>query len=77
MAKKNIHIVPAEKGWAVKREGQQQPLSTHRTQENADKAGRPIARRDGVEIVIHGRDGQIRDKDSFGGDPNPPTDRKH
>jgi hypothetical protein len=77
MAKKNIHIVPADKGWAVKREGQKQPISEHRTQENADKVGRPIARRDGVEIVIHGRDGQIRDKDSFGGDPNPPKDRKH
>ena len=42
-------------------------------------AGRLVreARRDGVEIVIHGRDGQIRDKDSFGGDPNPPKDQKH
>ena len=74
---KNIHIVPRGSGWAVKREGRQQPLSEHKTQANADKIGRPIARRDGVEIVIHGRDGQIRDKDSFGRDPNPPKDTKH
>jgi Uncharacterized protein conserved in bacteria (DUF2188) len=77
MSKKNIHIVPADKGWAVKREGQKQPISEHRTQESADKAGRPIARRDGVELVTHGRDGQIRDSDSFGRDPNPPKDAKH
>jgi hypothetical protein len=77
MAKRNIHIVPAGNCWAVKREGQKQPISEHRTQENADRAGRPIARRASVDIVIHGRDGQIRDKDSFGRDPHPPRDRKH
>lgn len=77
MSKKNVHIVPTNFGWAVKREGQERPLSRHRTQENADNAARPIARRDGVELVIHGRDGKIRDKDSFGSDPNPPMDRKH
>jgi hypothetical protein len=77
MNKRNIHIVPTDSGWAVRREGEKQPLSEHRTQENADRAGRPIARRDGVEIVIHGRDGKIRDKDSFGHDPDPPKDKKH
>jgi hypothetical protein len=77
MSKKNLHIVPVDSGWAVKREGQQQPLSQHRTQENADKAARPIAKHDGVELVTHGRDGKIRDKDSFGHDPNPPKDTKH
>lgn len=77
MEKKNIHIVPAAGGWAVKREGQKQAISEHRTQERADMAGRSIARRERVEIVIHGRDGQIRDKDSFGRDRCPPRDRKH
>ena len=77
MSKKNVHIVPADTGWAVKREGQRQPISQHRTQENADKAARPIAKRDGVELVIHSRDGRIRDKDSFGNDPLPPRDRRH
>lgn len=77
MSKKNIHVVPTDSGWAVKREGQNRPLSQHRTQNNADKAGRPIARRDQVELVTHGRDGRIRDKDSFGNDPNPPKDTRH
>jgi hypothetical protein len=30
-----------------------------------------------VEVVTHGRDGKIRDSDSFGHDPHPPKDRKH
>lgn len=79
MAKKNIHIVPNKPkgGWDVKREGSKQPISHHRTQKAADEKGRPIARKDKVEIVTHGRDGRIRDKDSFGNDPNPPKDKKH
>ena len=78
MAKKNIHIVPDGHGhWNVKREGVSQPISSHRTQAAADNAARPIARRDEVELVTHGRDGKIRDKDSFGNDPMPPKDTKH
>jgi hypothetical protein len=79
MAKRNIHIVPnKEKGtWDVKREGSDKPLSSHHTQTIADQAGRKIARQDKVELVIHRRDGTIRDKDSFGNDPNPPKDKKH
>ncbi len=76
MSKKNVHIVPADSSWAVKQEGQRVPISHHRTQANADKAARPIAKRNGAELVIHGRDGKIRDKDSFGNDPLPPRDRK-
>ena len=77
MPRKNVHVVPADSGWAVKREGQRMPISQHRTQENGETAARPIARRDRGELIIHRRDGQIRDKDSFGPDPNPPKDRKH
>ena len=77
MTKKNVHIVPSGSGWAVKREGQERPISEHRTKENADRAARPIARQDGVELVIHGRDGTIQDKDSFGRDTDPPKDKVH
>lgn len=76
MTKKNIHIVPDGDRWAVKREGKTDPLSTHRTKELADQSGRLAARRDKVEIVIHGKDGRIQDKDSFGRDPFPPRDRR-
>ena len=29
------------------------------------------------ELVIHGINGKIRDKDSYGNDPHPPHDRKY
>ena len=77
MIKKNVHIVPDGNRWAVKREGKTDPLSTHRTKELADESGRPVARREKVELVIHKKDGTIQDKDSFGNDPYPPKDRKH
>lgn len=77
MTNKNIHIVPKGDRWAVKKEGVKQPISTHRTKELADEQARSQARKNKVELVIHGKDGKIQDKDSFGSDPFPPKDKKH
>jgi hypothetical protein len=74
---KNIHIVPRNGGWGVVREGNDRASSVHPTQGGAQKAAIPAARRDGVDIVIHRPNGQIRDRDSYGNDPNPPKDSKH
>lgn len=74
---RNIHVVPSGNGWNVKREGISSPVSHHRTQGAALDAARPKARANEAELVIHGRDGRIRDKDSFGNDPCPPRDRKY
>ncbi len=77
MAKKeDVHVVRRDDGWAVRRENADRDSSHHPTQEKAIERAREIARRDGLEVVIHGRDGKIRDSDSFGRDPNPPKDRK-
>lgn len=77
MARKNIHIVPKGDRWAVKKEGVTTPLSTHRTKSLADQVARAQARLAKSELVIHGRNGRIQDKDSFGNDPFPPKDTKH
>jgi hypothetical protein len=77
MSKENVHVVPSGNGWAVKQEGRSTPLSNHRTQGAAENAARPVARRNESELVVHRPNGQIRDKDSYGNDPHPPTDRKH
>ncbi len=74
-SKKPVHVVPHEGGWAVEREGNQRPSSVHRTQAEAEQVGRTTARRDQTEFNLHGRDGQIREKDSYGNDPNPPKDK--
>ena len=76
--KRDIHVVPhPDHGWATKREGAQRSGSTHKTQGDAVDAARDRAKRDGVEVVIHRRNGQIRDSDSYGADPLPPRDKKH
>jgi hypothetical protein len=78
MAKKNVFVGPAGPGkWTVKESGSKDPISTHRTQEAAIDKAKPLARKNESELIIRGRDGQIRSKDSYGNDPNPPKDREH
>lgn len=74
---KPVHVVPHEDGWAVRREGSDRASSVHATKDEALEQGRDTARRENTELVIHGRDGRIQDKDSFGGDPFPPRDTRH
>ena len=76
--KKDIHVVPhSEGGWATRREGGERASSRHGTQREALDQAREWGKRDQVEVVTHGKDGRIRDSDSYGNDPNPPKDKKH
>lgn len=76
--KRDIHVVPhPEGGWATRREGADRVSDRHRTQSDAIDTARDRAKTDRVEVVIHRPNGQIRDSDSYGNDPNPPKDRKH
>ncbi|MEI6042510.1 MAG: DUF2188 domain-containing protein [bacterium] len=77
MSSKNIHTVPNGKRWAVKEEGSSKPLSTHSTKELAEKRAISEAKSRHSEHVIHGRNGQIQDKDSYGNDPSRIIDKKH
>ncbi|WP_323810410.1 DUF2188 domain-containing protein [Sphingobium baderi] len=72
MAHKNQHVVPHENGWAVRGAGNSRATSVHETQAEAIGAARDIARNQQSELLIHGRNGQIRERDSFGNDPFPP-----
>jgi hypothetical protein len=74
---KDQHVVKRDNGWAVRGAGNQRDTSHHQTQGAAIGAARDIAKNQHSELVIHGRDGKIRDKDSFGNDPCPPKDTKH
>ncbi|MBM4170100.1 MAG: DUF2188 domain-containing protein [Ignavibacteria bacterium] len=75
--KRNIHVIPHHKKWAVKFGGEDDPVSVHRTQEGARKVAVPIAKRLGTDVVIHQPNGRIRDRDSHGSDPFPPRDLQH
>ncbi|MEJ7830871.1 MAG: DUF2188 domain-containing protein [Segetibacter sp.] len=77
MAKKNQHVIPLGNGWAVKGEGSKKFTVITETQKDAITVAREIAKNNKSELVIYGKDGKIRDKDSYGNDPNPPKDRKH
>ena len=69
MAKPNIWVVTHGDRWAVRREGTDDPLGVHDTQEMAITAARSVAKAEEVELVIQGADGEIREKASYGNDP--------
>lgn len=75
--KRDIHVVPHENGWATKKEGAQRAGIVADTQKEVIERARDQARREHVEVIIHRKDGSIRDSDSYGNDPCPPKDKKH
>ena len=76
--KKNQHVVPSKDGgWDVKGEGNSKSTAHTDTKQEAIDKGREIAKNQHSELVIHGKDGRIQDKDSYGNDPYPPKDTKH
>jgi hypothetical protein len=72
MTGKNQHVVRREDGWAVRGEGNKRDTSHHDTQRQANDAASDIARNQGSEVLIHGVDGKIRERNSYGNDPFPP-----
>jgi hypothetical protein len=67
-----VHVTKREDGWAVVREGATRASSLHRTQAEAEVAGRATAERERTEFFLHGRNNQFRERDSYGNDPHPP-----
>lgn len=72
MNKGNYHVVRHSKGWALKGENSHRATSVHTTQKDAIIAGRSAARKRSSELIVHGENGKIREKDSYGNDPCPP-----
>lgn len=74
MARKgNQHVVPREGEWAVRKGGSSRDTRRFSTQKEAIRAARRIAKNQGGELLVHGRDGRIRDRRSYGNDPHPPS----
>ena len=72
MATKSQHVVPRGNQWAVRKAGAERVTRRFDTQQEAIEVARGIARNQGGEVFIHGRDGRIRERDSYGNDPFPP-----
>ncbi len=73
----NQHVVPNNGKWQVKSERSSKATKSFEKQKDAISYGRQIAINQKSELVIHGRDGKIRDKDSYGNDPCPPRDKRY
>ena len=71
----DVHTSKDGNRWKNTQDGQR--VSTHNTQAAAIERGKSEAKQDRVDHVVHGRDGKIRSKDSFGNDSNPPRDTEH
>ena len=78
MPGKNQHVVPTSNGkWGVRGEGNSKLTKITSTQNKAIEKAREIAKNQRSEVVIHGENGKIQDRDSYGNDTCPPKDKKH
>ena len=69
MAKGDVHVVPDGREWKVEIESAGRARSRHSTQAEAARAAREIARRGKRELLVHGREGSIREPNTYGRDP--------
>lgn len=59
-------------GWAVKRAGAARASRTFTTQIEAVAYGKALAKDSRTELFIHGKDGRIRERNSYSHDPFAP-----
>lgn len=74
---KNQWVSPRGNKWGVHGEGNQKDTKLFDTQKAAADYAKTIATNQRSEVIIQGRDGRIRSKDSYGNDPFPPRDTEH
>ncbi len=67
---RNQHVVSHGEGWAVKAEGSSHPLAVFKTQSEAWERAKSIARKERSEALLHGKNGLIRTRNTYGHDPS-------
>jgi Uncharacterized protein conserved in bacteria (DUF2188) len=72
MGKPGQHVMPSGDRWSVRKAGAERASGTFKTKPEAVQRGREIARNQGTELYIHGKDGRIQTRNSYGRDPHPP-----
>jgi len=76
----NVHVVPSptQQGKFVAKEaGNPKPITRPSTQAATIEKAISVAKHNLSEVIIHRRDGTIRDRDSYGNDPVRSRDTKH
>ena len=69
---KNQHVVKHDGGWAVKGAGNEKATKVTETKQQAIDLGKSIAKHQQSELIIHGKNGQIQEKNTYGPDAFPP-----
>lgn len=70
---KNQHVTPHPNGgWQVKGANNSRATVRTGTQKQAINIAKTIAKNNHSEVVIHNKQGVIREKNSYGNDPHPP-----
>jgi hypothetical protein len=72
MGKAGQHVVPSGSKWSVRKAGASRASGTFMTQNEAITHARSVAQNQKTELFIHGRDGRIRERNSYGQDTHPP-----
>ncbi len=62
---KNQHVVPHEDGWAVRGEGNERITASYNYQDDAIDRAKEIAKNYQSSVIIHRKDGTIRDRISY------------
>jgi hypothetical protein len=73
----NLHVMPHDYGWKIVAPGMSDPVAITGTQEQAIALATQMQEDDpeGGEVLIHGRDGTIRERNTINRrDPFPPRD---
>lgn len=61
----NQHVVPHKEGWAVKGAGNEKYTAIYDLQKDAIDRAKEIAHNYGSDVIIHRKDGSIRDRVSY------------
>lgn len=69
---KNQHVVKTNNGWGVRGENNSKNTENFNTQKEAIEKAVEIAKNQKAEVLIHGRNGLIREKNTYTEDPYPP-----
>lgn len=76
MSAKDKHVVPRKDGWAVRSAGASKVAKAFDTKGEAVQYARGFAKKEHSELYIHGKDGTIKERQSYAKDPMPSKGRK-
>lgn len=62
MPKPGQHVIPDGSRWSVRRAGSAKASAIFETRQDAIAHAQSIARNQGTEVYIHGRDGRIQER---------------